>query len=55
MIEQRAVRAWRAVGPDDKVWAESSDEKEVRDMMRPGDRLFRMWRQVETWWEEVAS
>lgn len=33
-------RWWRAVGPDGKVWAEASDEDDVRGRMRPGDKLY---------------
>lgn len=41
---------WRAVGPDNLLWCESSDEEEVRRMARPGDRIERLWRCVEHDW-----
>lgn len=41
VLEWEAGRWWRAVGPDGKVWAESSNEAEVRGLMRPGDKLYR--------------
>jgi hypothetical protein len=36
-------RWWRAVDSTGAVWRESSDEQEVRQSARPGDRIERMW------------
>jgi len=40
-VEWEAQRLWRAVGPDGDLWAESSDEAEVRERARPGDTIQR--------------
>lgn len=41
--EWKAQRLWRAVGPDGDLWAESSDEAEVRERARPGDTIQRFY------------
>lgn len=46
----RPGRWWRAVAPDGEVWAESSDEDDVRERARPGDRIEREWRRAESEW-----
>jgi hypothetical protein len=41
--EWQAKRLWRAVGPDGDLWAESSDEAEVRERARPADTIQRFY------------
>lgn len=36
-------RWWRVLDPDGSVWCETSDEREARESMRPGDALFRLF------------
>ena len=43
LVTWAPTRWWRAVGADGELWCESSDEAEVRDSMRPGDTLQRLW------------
>lgn len=50
-----ATRWWRVVDPDGKLWCETSDEKEARKCMRPGDTLWRMYQNVERKWEREES
>lgn len=47
-------RWWRVLDPQGHVWAESSDEAEVRASMRPGDRLERAEKRTEWRWVETA-
>lgn len=42
----------KAVGPDGNLWAESSSEEDVRKMMRPGDKFYRLYERVEQIWIE---
>jgi hypothetical protein len=44
------TRWWRAVGPDGKLWCESSDEAEVRERSRPTDTIERLWQQTRYEW-----
>lgn len=46
---------WRVVGPDGELWAESSDEVEIRQRIRPGDIIQRHMRHVKERWETVVS
>lgn len=39
VVEWQAQRLWRAVGPDGDLWAEASDEAEVRERARAGDTI----------------
>lgn len=41
--EWQAHRLWRAIGPDGDLWAESSDEAEVRERARPDDTVQRFY------------
>lgn len=50
----RPGRWWRVVAPDGSLWCESSSEQENRDAMRPGDKLYRIWRVELTEWREVT-
>lgn len=55
-VEWEPGRWWRAIAPDETVWAESSDEDEVRDLARPGDRIERLWiTVVRQEWRQEAS
>lgn len=42
-IEWKASPWWRAVGPDGSLWAEASNEAEVRERARPGDTVQRLY------------
>lgn len=44
--EWEPTRWWRAIGPDDELWAESSDEEEIRQLARSGDRIEHLWQTV---------
>lgn len=46
--EWERTRWWRSVGPDGKVWGESSNEAEIRSMARPGDTVQVLYRKVTT-------
>lgn len=48
-----ATAKFRATAPDGSVWAESSNEAEVRAAARPGDKLYRLWRSTDTEWRPV--
>lgn len=50
----KPTRWWRTVGPDGKVWCESSDEKEVREHMREGDKLQRLYARTEYDWKDES-
>ena len=45
-------RWWRVLGPEGKVWCETSVEKEARARMRPGDKLERLMVLNKSRWEE---
>ncbi len=44
---------WRAVAPDGSLWAESSNEREIRERMRPGDTLQRSFVALKSEWRDV--
>lgn len=44
---------WRAVGPDGKVWCESSIESEVRQRRRDTDTIQRQTSRAEERWEDA--
>lgn len=52
-LEFKPGRWWRALGPDGKLWCESSDEGEVRRSMRPGDTLWRIMRTEFCEWVQI--
>jgi hypothetical protein len=54
-LDWKDGRWWRAVGPDGKLWAESSSESEVRNLMRPGDKLYRDRRVELAEWVEQET
>lgn len=43
---------WRVLGPDGELWCETSDEKEARDSMRPGDSLEQHEKIVFARWQQ---
>jgi len=43
-------RWWRVVTPGGTIWAETSDEEEAREAVRPGDTLLRLWQRTEQEW-----
>lgn len=47
-------RWWRVVAPDGSLWGETSSEREARSIMRPGDRLYKLWIREEREWREVT-
>lgn len=54
----RPGRWWRVIAPDGSLWCETSNEKEARDSMRPGDRIYRGWTVTLNEWrpaEEVEG
>lgn len=51
-VEWKRGRWWRVVGPDDSIWAETSNEQEARGLMRPGDRLYKEWVRTEYEWRQ---
>jgi len=46
-------RWWQVVAPDGTVWCETSDEREARSSMRPGDTLWQEWRYERPGWRRV--
>lgn len=46
VVEWTATCWWRAVAPDGSLWAESSDEAEVRERARPDDTIQRLYETV---------
>jgi hypothetical protein len=48
-------RWWKVVAPDGSLWCETSSEREAREALRPGDRLFRLWQRTEYEWEETPN
>lgn len=40
-------RWWRVIDPEGELWGESSDEKEMREAMRPGDTLQRIYEKID--------
>lgn len=49
------TRWWRAVDAEGNLWCESSNEAEVREAARPGDRVERLWREVKEEWRPVFA
>jgi len=48
-------RWWKVVAPDGSLWCGTSDEKEARARMRPGDELWRQWRRIQEEWRLVMT
>jgi hypothetical protein len=48
--EWQPTRWWRVVGPSGNLWAESSDEQEIREMARPGDQIEHLYSRTESEW-----
>lgn len=46
-------RWWRVLTPTGALWCETSDEREARDSMRPGDTLQRQFVRTEKEWRNV--
>jgi hypothetical protein len=46
---------WQVLDPEGKLWCETSNEKEARDAIRPGDSLHRLYEKVQQEWREVTS
>lgn len=52
-IEFHKGRWLRVIDSDNKLWCETSDEEEAQDMMRPGDKLERLYVAELHEWREV--
>lgn len=53
MNDLKPGRWWRVIGPDGRLWCETSDEDEAREAMRPGDQLQRLYRaEIHEWRDE---
>ncbi|QSL99865.1 hypothetical protein SEA_AYOTOYA_2 [Gordonia phage Ayotoya] len=46
-------RWFQVIAPDGSVWCETSDEEEARDLVRPGDRLRRLYERVDRRWVDL--
>jgi hypothetical protein len=51
--EFKPTRWWRVISPDGKLWCETSDEKEARESMRPGDKLQRLHQKTDYLWGDT--
>lgn len=51
----KSSRWWRVIAPDGSLWGESSDPEELREGMRPGDRLERSYERTEMKWCFVSE
>jgi hypothetical protein len=51
--EMKPGRWWRVVDSNGELWCETSNEKQARDSMRPGDTLQRMYHCERTEWRNV--
>ena len=50
--EMSPGRWWRVLAPDGSLWAEASDEEDVRSRVRPGDRLQRLHEVTHREWRD---
>lgn len=50
MTEWEPGRWWRVIAPDGSLWCETSDEREAREAVRPGDELQRIWQRPQYEW-----
>jgi len=48
-------RWWSVLGPDGVVWCVTSNEKEARSAMRPGDKLQREFVHNGSEWRDVPT
>ncbi len=55
MSDWEPGRWWRVLDPDDKLWCETSDEREARASMREGDTLYRLYVKNEREWRDADS
>ena len=46
-------RWWRVTAPDGSLWCETSNEREARDSVRPGDTLSRQFVYQDSEWREI--
>jgi len=53
VTEFTPTRWWRAVVPDGTLWAEASDEADVRRRARPDDTIQRLHERVDRVWIEA--
>ena len=53
MSEWERTRWWRAIDENGRLWAESSDEQEIRGRARPGDRVQVLMHREEERWEDA--
>jgi len=50
--EFQAGRWWKVLGPDGELWCETSNEREAREALRPGDKLHRLYEAEKSEWRE---
>lgn len=48
-------RWWQVIGPDGKLWCETSDGEEAKRMMREGDKLYKQYVRSESKFVEVRG
>lgn len=46
---------WKVLGPDGKLWCETSNQAEAIEFMRPGDVLYRHFVQKNQQWRPVGE
>lgn len=54
-LDWQPTRWWRAIDPDGRLWAESSNEAEIRARARPNDTVQRLWERVDRVWRDAES
>lgn len=52
MADWQPTRWWRALNPDGKLWAESSDTEEIHAHARPRDRVQQLWERTDRAWAD---
>lgn len=50
-----AGRWWRVCAPDGSIWCETSNAKEAREHMRPGDSLYREYACECSEWRHITG
>lgn len=54
MSDWTPTRWFKVVAPDGSLWAESSNEAEVRGSARPGDQVFQLWETSDSEWRPAG-
>ena len=56
MSDWKPVGWWRAVASDGSIWAEASDEHDIRSRARDGDTIQRLvFRTEEKWVDDYVT